>query len=115
MTDEIQLLAVVALTQDLPAHCLARGQVGTVAELLAPDVFEVEFCDDAGRTCASLPVRADQLMVVHNRPLSALYVIALSALLLLFVGIHNAWDAAIFMAMRRRDPPAAPATDRKTE
>jgi hypothetical protein len=51
-------------------------------------------------------------IVVHKRPFSALYVIAVSALLLLFVGIHNAWDAAVFIAMRRREPPAA---DRKTE
>lgn len=42
-------------------------------------------------------------IVVQARPLSALYVIAASALLLLFVGIHNAWDAAIFMALRRRE------------
>ena len=47
-------------------------------------------------------------IVVHSRPLAALYVIAVSALLLLFVGIHNAWDAAIFMAIKRREPPPSP-------
>lgn len=69
MNNVIQLLDVVALTEDLPARGLSRGQVGTAVEALAPDVFEVEFCDDDGKTYASLALRADQLMVLHYRPL----------------------------------------------
>jgi len=69
MNNTIQLLDVVALTQDLPERGLSRGQVGTVVEALAPDVFEVEFCDNDGRTYASLALRADQLLVLHYRPL----------------------------------------------
>ena len=69
MNHEIQLLDVVALTGDLPEHGLSRGQVGTAVEALAPGVFEVEFCDNNGRTYASLALRADQLMVLHYRPL----------------------------------------------
>ena len=69
MNNPIQLLDVVALTEDLSQRGLARGQVGTVVEALAPDVFEVEFSDDDGRTYASLALRADQLMVLHYRPL----------------------------------------------
>jgi hypothetical protein len=65
----IELLDVVALTEDLPQHHLFRGQVGTVAELLTPDVYEVEFNDDNGRTYAMLALRANQLMVLHYRPL----------------------------------------------
>jgi hypothetical protein len=65
----IQLLDVVALTEDLPERGLFRGQVGTVVETLAPDVFEVEFCDDKGRTYASLALPAQQLMVLHYQPL----------------------------------------------
>ena len=49
---EISLLSVVALLMDLPERGLARGQVGTVVETLAPDVFEVEFSDEEGRTYA---------------------------------------------------------------
>jgi hypothetical protein len=71
MSDKIELLNVVALTQDLPARGLTRGQVGTVVETLAPDVFEVEFCDNDGRIYASLALRADQLMVLHYRPVEA--------------------------------------------
>lgn len=69
--DTLQLLDVVALNEDLPQHKLLRGQVGTVVELLAPDVFEVEFSDQNGRTYAMLPLRADQLMVLHHQPAEA--------------------------------------------
>jgi hypothetical protein len=65
------LLDVVALTEDLPQHGLRRGQVGTVVEVLAPDVVEVEFSDDEGRTYAMAALRADQLMVLHYEPSDA--------------------------------------------
>lgn len=42
MAHPIQELDVVALTEELPEYSLYRGQVGTVVETLAPDVFEVE-------------------------------------------------------------------------
>ncbi len=68
MYNAIHLLDVVALTQDLPERGLFQGQVGTVVESLAPDVFEVEFCDNEGRTYASLALRAEQLLVLHYCP-----------------------------------------------
>ena len=68
MTTQPKLLDVVALTDDLPELKLLRGQVGTVVEELAPDVFEVEFCDDEGRTYASLALKVNELMVLHYRP-----------------------------------------------
>ena len=69
MSNGIQLLDVVALTEDVPERGLSRGQVGTVVQSLAPAVFEVEFCDNEGRTYSSLALRADQLLVLHYRPL----------------------------------------------
>jgi hypothetical protein len=63
MNNSIQLLGVVALTEDFPQHKLSRGQVGTVVEVLAPNVFMVEFSDDNGQTYAMLSLRAEQLMV----------------------------------------------------
>jgi Domain of unknown function (DUF4926) len=69
MNPAIRLLDVVALTEDLPERQLYRGQVGTVVESLADGVYEVEFSDDDGRTYALLPLRADQLMMLHYRPL----------------------------------------------
>ncbi len=64
----INLLDVVALTEDLSYRGLYRGQVGTVVEALAPAVFEVEFSDNEGRTYATLSLRSGQLMVLHHRP-----------------------------------------------
>jgi hypothetical protein len=68
MCQSISLFDIVALLQDLPQEGLRRGQVGTVVEYLAPEVFEVEFSDNDGRTYASLSLRADQLMVLWYQP-----------------------------------------------
>lgn len=65
MKTEINLLDVVALTEDLPDRGLLRGQVGTVVEQLSPDTFEVEFVDNDGRTYATLTIQASQLLVLH--------------------------------------------------
>ena len=61
----------MALTEDLPEYGLFRGQVGTVVELLALDVFEVEFIDDEGQTYAMRSLHASQLMVLHYHQIQA--------------------------------------------
>lgn len=71
MSLKVNILDVVALTEDLPKRNLLRGQVGTVVESLQPDVYEVEFSDNEGRTYATLALRADQLMVLHHQPSKA--------------------------------------------
>jgi hypothetical protein len=71
MQTNICLLDVVALIEDIPERGLSRGQVGTVVEELAPDVFEVEFSDNQGRTYDILALRADQLMVLRYEPVLA--------------------------------------------
>ena len=63
----IRVLDTVALIEDLPDRKLKRGEVGTVVEILAPDVYEVEFSDDDGQTYAELALRRDQLVLLHNR------------------------------------------------
>ena len=65
MKPTVDVLDVVALTEDLPQRQLYRGQVGTVVEKLAPDVFDVEFSDHDGRAYAMLSLRAEQMMVLH--------------------------------------------------
>lgn len=62
------LLAVVALLTDVPAHQLARGQVGTVVEQLDNASWLVEFSDDQGRTYAVLPCEGVNLLVLHYVP-----------------------------------------------
>ena len=43
-----------------------RAQVGTIVEPLASGTFEVEFSDNAGRTYATLALRANQLIILHH-------------------------------------------------
>jgi hypothetical protein len=64
---KIKLLDTVALLEDLPERKLKRGEVGTVVEVLAPDVYEVEFCDEEGQTYAEFALRSNQLIVLHNQ------------------------------------------------
>jgi hypothetical protein len=68
MMANIRLLDDVALTADRPDQGLVRGQVGTVVEVLAPDAYEVEFSDDEGRAYAQLPLRDQDLMILHYQP-----------------------------------------------
>ena len=70
MTTTIHVLDVVALTEDLPGHGLRCGQVGTVVEVLAPGVFEVEFSGNDGRAYAILALHAEQLIVLHFVPMN---------------------------------------------
>lgn len=71
MKDGMDILDVVALTEDLSERDLYRGQVGTVVEILEPGVFEVEFSDDEGRAYASVALKTDQLLVLHYEPVEA--------------------------------------------
>jgi hypothetical protein len=57
---------------------------------------------------AALPVAAYASLVVAGillgrSPGTALYVVAAAALLLLYIGIHNAWDGAVWMTTKRLD------------
>ncbi|MGA2095237.1 MAG: DUF4926 domain-containing protein [Candidatus Acidiferrum sp.] len=38
----------------------------TIVENPQPGVFDVEFCDDSGRTYASLAIHSHQLLVLHH-------------------------------------------------
>lgn len=67
----MHIFDVVALTVDLPDKGLLRGQVGTIVEELAPDVYEVEFSDTDGETYALVTLTAEQLMVLHYQPVKA--------------------------------------------
>ena len=66
--DRIEPLSVVALLEDVPSRGLLRGQVCTVVEVLAPDVFEVEFIDNQGRTYGCYALNSNQLIRVHHEP-----------------------------------------------
>lgn len=58
---------IVALLTKLPDEKLSIGQVGTVVEELANNVFEVEFADAKGRTLTTCAVEAkDFLKLTHE-------------------------------------------------
>lgn len=63
----IKMLDVVALLHDRPEFGLLAGDVGTVVEVLAPDVFEVEFLEESGRTVALENLRRDDLLLLRHR------------------------------------------------
>ena len=44
-------------------------------------------------------------ILIWYRLAPALFAVATLSLMLLFIGIHNAWDIAVWMTMRKRDPP----------
>lgn len=71
-TTPAELLEVVALLEDIPEGNLATGQVGTIVEMLAPDVFEVEFCDKQGCTIGIAELHRSQFLVLrHESALAA--------------------------------------------
>lgn len=62
----VKLLDVVALLADKPAEGLVAGQVGTVVEVFAPGVFEVEFLDANGKTVALTELKREELLVLKH-------------------------------------------------
>lgn len=63
--DAIHLFDVVRIIKDVDGG-LTEGDEGTVVDVLAPGVFEVEFSDEEGRAHAIVPLRAEQLAVVYH-------------------------------------------------
>jgi hypothetical protein len=65
----ISLLAMVALTENLPERQLTRGQIGTVVEYLernGESALLVEFSDEQGQTYSMTPLQPNQLLVLHR-------------------------------------------------
>jgi hypothetical protein len=67
---QLNLFDIVALKNDLPEYHLIAGQVGTIVEIIAPEVYEVEFSDDDGQTYAMQTLPANQLLKLHYKPSS---------------------------------------------
>jgi hypothetical protein len=62
----IKLLDIVALLDDKPLEGLVAGQVGTVVDMLAPGVFEVEFLDSNGKTVSLTELKRTELLVLKH-------------------------------------------------
>ena len=67
-TTPVKLLDVVALLVDKPEEGLVVGQVGTVVEVLAPNVYEVEFLDSKGETIALTGLKRSEVLVLKHEP-----------------------------------------------
>jgi hypothetical protein len=63
--DSFEVGSVVAILKAIPNYNLSKGQVGTIVEILDKDYYEVEFADPKGRTIATLPLSAEDLMLLH--------------------------------------------------
>ncbi len=55
---------------------------------------------------AAYAVLATAALTLPRYLVSSLFAIAASSVLLLFVGIHNAWDTVTYVALRMAQPPA---------
>ena len=58
------LFDIVVLADDLPDEDLQAGMKGTVIDVYTEpcEAYEVEFCDDSGRTIALLALLPNQLL-----------------------------------------------------
>ena len=66
-----KLLETVALTHDILAAGLRRGDLGAIVEVLASDAMEVEFVAASGRTQALLTLGATDVRQVGDQDLIA--------------------------------------------
>ena len=66
-----KLLDTVALTHDIPAAGLRRGDLGAIVEVLASDAMEIEFVAASGRTQALLTLGAADVRQVGDQDLIA--------------------------------------------
>lgn len=67
----LHTLDVVVLNEDLPAHGLQRGDLGTVVDVYSPEAVEVEFVTGSGRTQALVTLPASAVRAVGDNDLVA--------------------------------------------
>ncbi|MFC4323281.1 DUF4926 domain-containing protein [Litchfieldia salsa] len=60
----MQQFDVVKITKDYPVEGITKGQIGTILEVYDDNHFEIEICDDNGRTLFLGALSKDFLEVV---------------------------------------------------
>lgn len=110
---------LVAAILTTPGHTVASLSFSLAACGLGGTAYSISIIVRLRRQKAYVPVRSDWVWhillpliayvcllgsaaVVWVGAAAALYSVAAGALLLLYIGIHNAWDAAMWMAVHRR-------------
>jgi hypothetical protein len=65
---KFSLLDVVTLVSDMPEEKLKAGMVGTVIEIYTKpnEAYEVEFCDECGRTITTIALLPNQILLSSN-------------------------------------------------
>lgn len=116
---------LIAAIASAPWHRLSSISLGLGACGLAGLVYGIQVIRHARRQTSyepdagdwlwysGLPLLAYTTLLIAavefaKHPQSALFVIAAAALLLLFIGIHNAWDSVTYIAVARRHHPRGP-------
>lgn len=66
-----KLLDTVALTHDISAAGLRKGDLGAIVEVHGPEAMEIEFVAASGRTQALLTLAAGDIREVGDRDLIA--------------------------------------------
>jgi hypothetical protein len=123
----VHFCAVLLLSAILsaPWHSLSNAGLALGACGVAGVVYIPIIVRRARRTTAYKPVFEDWLwhtvlpfigyagllasaIALPGRPEPVLFVIGTVALLLLFIGIHNAWDTVTYIAVEKMQPPEEP-------
>lgn len=71
MKNTFSILDVVATTKSFSENNLHTGQVGTIVEILAEGVYEVEFSDKNGRAISECAMKESDLLLLHYDALKA--------------------------------------------
>jgi hypothetical protein len=117
----VLFLAAVCTT---PGHSSKSLSISLTISAAAALAFTIRAVFHATRTTGYQPVWEDWLwhailpliayisllvagICTYARPAPALYFVAATALLLLFVGIHNAWDTALYISTRKKEEARA--------
>jgi hypothetical protein len=116
---------LVSAILSAPWHALSSAALGLGACGIAGFAYAVAVVRRARRQTDYVPEFEDWLwhgalplaaymallaaaVVLRRHPVPSLFVIGATAVLLLFTGIHNAWDAVTYIALKRRQRPEEP-------
>ncbi len=110
----------IAAIMCIPGHSAASLSLCLGVEGVAGIAYAIATTIRAGRQKGYEPVLEDWLwhcgfpiaaytallltaIAAFCHMVGSLYVVAVTALSLLFIGIHNAWDAAVYISVHKRD------------
>ena len=92
------LVGLVGVTYILTVLWLARHRLGEYQPVLSDWLWYTVL------PLISYTALVVAALVLPSQPAPAMLVIASATMLLLFIGIHNAWDVVIYMAFERSRP-----------